>query len=84
MTKNVQDSENRSICLNSVEFKKCLSPLATQVYFLSWKELNSVFYVFYVCCSLALVSAGVPALRWVFCLRSDENKVPSVVGMREL
>lgn len=46
LTENVQDSENRSICSNSVEFKKCLNPLAAQVYFLSWKELNSVFYVF--------------------------------------
>lgn len=32
---------------------------------------------FYVCCSLALVSAGVPAPRW---LRGVENKVPSVMG----
>lgn len=35
------------------------------------------FMFFYVCCSLALVSAGVPAPRW---LRGVENKVPSVVG----
>ena len=35
---------------------------------------------FYVCYSLAMVSAEVPAPRWVFCLRGGENKVPSVVG----
>lgn len=55
-------------------------PFSCTSLFSFMERVEQCFLCFYVCYSLALVSAGVPAPHWVFCLRGGENKVPSVVG----